>query len=249
MVIGNWKMNPETLKEALVITEGIKRKIASVKRTIAVICPPTIFFVATKGKTSSRKLLYGLQDISQEEGGAHTGETSVLMAKSVGATFAIVGHSECRARGETDGDVCRKIELLLKHKIRPVLCVGEPRVDEHAGHLSFVKEQLVKGLGGVSASNITQVIIAYEPLSAIGAKHPVTSHEIHQRNIFIKKVLADLYGKSKAFEVTILYGGAANAENARELVEGGEVDGLLIGRDSLKPDNFIKTLKAMDSLS
>ncbi len=242
-------MNPETQKEAKLINDGIKKKISTVRRALVVVCPPAIFLSDIKGKSTSRKILYGIQNVGKEEGGAFTGETSVKMAKSMGVSYVIVGHSERRALGETNEDVCKKICLLLKEKIRPVLCVGEPKVDEHAGHLSFVKEQLVKGLAGVSVADITQVVIAYEPLSAIGAKFPVNSHEIHQRNIFIKKVLSDLYGKNKAFEVTILYGGAANVENARELVQGGEVDGLLLGRASLVPDQFISILKSMDSLS
>lgn len=249
IVIGNWKMNPDTLKEAKALHEGIKKRLLSVRKTTAVICPPAIFFSEIKGKTSSKKLFYGLQNIGKEKNGSFTGENSVLMAKNLGATYAIIGHSERRAMGETDEDVNKKVRLLLAEKIRPVMCVGEPKVDEQAGHLAFIKAQLTKGLQGVTPADIVQVIIAYEPISAIGAKYPFTSHEIHQRNIFIKKVLADLYGKAKAFEVPILYGGSANAENARELVEGGEVDGLLVGRDSLKAENFITILKEMDKLS
>lgn len=249
IVIGNWKMNPNTLKDAEALNDGIRKRLGSIKKAVAVICPPTIFFAKLKSKTSSKKFFYGLQNVGKDTSGAYTGETSVLMAKNIGAAYCIVGHSERRAMGETDEEVSKKIGLLLKEKIRPVLCVGEPKVDEQAGHLSFVKAQLVKGLAGVSPADITQVIIAYEPLAAIGAKHPVTSYEIHQRNIFIKKVLADLYGKAKAFDVTILYGGSVNAENAKELVSGGEVDGLLVGRSSLDAAEFIGILKAMDSLS
>ncbi len=249
MVIGNWKMSPDTLKEAHTLNDGIKRKIGTIKKTVAVICPPSLFFSALKGRSSSKKFFYGLQNIAKERGGAYTGETSASMAKSLGATFAIVGHSERRALGETDEDICKKIQVLLAEKIRPVLCVGESSVDENANYLAFIKNQLVKGLSGVVAASITEVIIAYEPLSAIGAKNPVTSHEIHQRNIFIKKVLADLYGKAKAFDVTILYGGSVNPDNARELVEGGEVDGLLVGRASLNANDFIRICKAMDTLS
>jgi len=249
IVIGNWKMNPDTLKEAEALNEGIKKKLSSVKKAIAIICPPAIFFSKLKSKTSSKKFFYGLQNVGKDISGAYTGENSVLMAKNLGAAYVIVGHSERRAMGETDDEVSKKVNLLLKEKIHPVLCVGEPKVDEQAGHLSYVKTQLVKGLEGVSAADITRVIIAYEPLAAIGAKQPVTSYEIHQRNIFIKKVLADLYGKAKAFDVTILYGGSVNAANARELVSGGEVDGLLVGRSSLDAAEFIGILKAMDALS
>lgn len=249
LVVGNWKMNPESLKVAKELNDNIRRKASSVKKAIAVICPPSIFFGGLNVKTSSKKFFYGAQDVSKERSGAFTGETSALMAKNMGASYAIVGHSERRAMGESDDDTNKKVRLLLQEKMRPVLCVGEQKTDEHAGHLSFIKTQLIKGLANVSAGDINQVIIAYEPLSAIGAKYPITSHEIHQRNIFIKKVLADMYGKNKAFEVTILYGGSVNADNAGELVEGGEVDGLLVGRDSLNAENFLRILKEMDTLS
>lgn len=249
IVIGNWKMNPESLKEAKNLHDGIKRKLLKVKKTTAVICPPVIFLSLLNAKTASKKLLYGIQNVGKEKSGAHTGEISVSMAKGAGATYALVGHSERRAAGETDEDVNKKVLLLLSQKIHPVLCVGEQAVDEHAEHLTFIKNQLVKGLSGVSSSDIGQVLIAYEPVYAIGAKNPVTSHEIHQRNIFIKKVLSDLYDKNKAFDIPVLYGGSVNFENAKELVKGGHVDGLLVGRDSLNADNFTQILKEIDTLA
>lgn len=249
MVIGNWKMNPETLKEAIALNDGIKKKLGSVKKAIAVMCPPALYFSQLKTKTASKKFFYGLQNIAKDKSGAFTGEISASMARHSGAAYVIVGHSERRTLGETDDEICKKIEAALSEGIHPILCVGEPKMEDGAGYVSFIKNQLARCLACVPASSITDVIIAYEPLSAIGAKHPVTSYEIHQRNIFIKKVLADMYGKAKAFDVTILYGGSANAENAKELVDGGEVDGLLVGRASLDVDEFIGILRAMDSLS
>lgn len=242
-------MNPATLKEAKALNEGIKKKLASIKKTTVVLCPPSIFLATLKGKSSSKKLFYGAQNISSEKGGAYTGETSVSMLKDSGGTFALVGHSERRAMGETDEDISKKVALLLGEKLSPVLCVGEKAIDDHAGYLSFIKQQLVKGLSLVTSAQINQVVIAYEPVFAIGAKEPITPHIIHQRNIFIKKVLAELYGKTKAFEIPVLYGGSVTFENAKILVEGGEVDGLLVGRDSLKAHNFIELLKQMDKLS
>jgi len=249
IVIGNWKMNPGTLKEAKTLNDGIRKKIVSIKKTTIVLCPPSIFFSTLKGKSSSKKLFYGAQNVGKEKEGAHTGEISVSMLKDAGGTYALVGHSERRASGETDEDISKKVALLVTEKMKPVLCVGEKEVDDHAGHLSFIKNQLVKGLSLVSPAQITEVIIAYEPVFAIGAKDPITPHVIHQRNIFIKKVLAELYGKNKAFEVPVLYGGSVTFENAKSLVEGGEVDGLLVGRDSLKTNNFIELVKQIDTLS
>ncbi len=249
IVIGNWKMNPDTFKDAKALNDSIKRRALSVKKTSIIICPPSIYLPNLKGTSSSKKISYGIQNIGKEKSGAFTGEISASMAKSMGASYAIVGHSERRAAGETNEDTSKKVALLIEQKISPILCIGEKAVDEHAGHLAFVKEQLSIGLSKVTTANIGQVIIAYEPVYAIGAKDPVTSHEIHQRNIFIKKVLTGMYGKAKAFEIPILYGGSVNAENAYELVKGGDVDGLLVGRDSLKAENFIQIAKKMDLLS
>ena len=242
-------MNPATLKEAKALNDGIRKKIVSIKKTTIVLCPPTIFLSTLKGKSSSKKLFYGAQNISKEKGGAYTGETAVSMLKDSGGTYALVGHSERRAMGETDEDILKKMALLIAENIRPVLCVGEKETDDHAGHLFFIKQQLVKGLSLVSATQIKDVIIAYEPVFAIGAKDPITPHTIHQRNIFIKKVLTELYGKNKAFEIPILYGGSVTFENAKMLVEGGEVDGLLVGIDSLKTNNFIDIVKQIDKIS
>lgn len=242
-------MNPASLKESRFLVEGVRKKVSVLKKVVAVVCPPSIYFNLVKGTSVSKKLFYGLQNVAKDEKGSFTGEISIEMAKDMGATYIIIGHSERRALGETDDDISKKVALCLKYQIKPILCVGESKIDEHAGHLAFIKNQLTRGLCSVSTADISKVLIAYEPLSAIGAKNPITTHEIHQRNIFIKKVLADMYGKAKAFEVSILYGGSVNSSNAKELVEGGEVDGLLVGRDSLVAENFVNILKSLDKIS
>lgn len=248
IVIGNWKMNPETLKAAKILHDNIKKRLVKVKKTVPVVCPPSLFVSALRGKTPSRKMAYGVQDVSSEKSGAHTGELSAAMLKSVGVSYCIVGHSERRAMGETDALVSKKAALLLEEGVIPVICIGELSVDVRGDYLIYIKNQLTKSLAGVSAANIGKVIIAYEPVFAVGGSEPVTSHTIHQRNIFIRKVLADLYGKNKAFEVSILYGGSANALNAEELVRGGDVDGLLVGRASLASEDFVGILRALDNI-
>jgi triosephosphate isomerase len=248
IVIGNWKMNPETFKNAKILHDNIKKRLIKVKRTIPVVCPPSLYVSALRGKTTSRKMAYGVQDVSSEKSGAHTGELSVSMLKSVGVSYCIVGHSERRAKGETDELVSKKAALLIEGGIIPVVCIGELSVDARGDYLIYIKNQLIKSLAGISSAHISKVIIAYEPVFAVGASEPVTSHTVHQRNIFIRKVLADLYGKNKAFEVSILYGGSVTSVNASELVKGGDVDGLLVGRSSLMSDDFVGILQALDTL-
>ncbi len=248
IVIGNWKMNPDTLKNAKVLHDNIKKRLVKVKKTIPIVCPSSLYISTLRGKTASRKMAYGAQDVSSEKSGAHTGELSASMLKSIGVSYCIVGHSERRAMGETDDLVSKKALLLINEGIIPVVCIGELSDDARGDYLLYIKNQLIKSLAGISSTNINKVIIAYEPVFAVGASEPVTSHTIHQRNIFIRKVLADLYGKNKAFEVPILYGGSVTSANANELVKGGDVDGLLVGRSSLMSDEFIGILRALDTL-
>jgi triosephosphate isomerase (TIM) len=248
IIIGNWKMNPETSAGAKKLATDIRRKISNVKKSLIVLCPPAIFLNEVVGKGPSTKLKFGLQNLHYEKTGPYTGEISPSMAKSLKIEYCIVGHSERRAMGETNEMICRKVSGLLRTGIIPVLCVGEMEVDEHANHLNFIRDQLIRNLVGVSPQEIEKIVIAYEPVYAVGAARPISSHEIHQRNIFIKKVLTEKFGKQKAFDVPILYGGAVNVDNAKEIVRDGAVDGLLIGRDSLNAANFVEIIKRVEMI-
>jgi triosephosphate isomerase len=248
ILIGNWKMNPQALRDARKIIEDVRKRVALVKSTKIIVCPPSIFLCDIKGTTTSKKIEYGVQNIYQDRSGAFTGEISASMSKSMGAEYAIVGHSERRARGETNDDVAKKVQEILREGMTAVVCVGEKEKDEHANHLEFVRDQVVSALRQVPKEKLWQIIIAYEPVYAIGASQPVSSHEVYERNIFIKKVLCEMYGKDKAFEVPVLYGGSVNDQNAAELVSGGGVDGLLVGRQSIAPESFAAIAKLLDKM-
>jgi triosephosphate isomerase (TIM) len=248
LIIGNWKMNPETASEAKKLATEIKRKLQNVKKNIAVFCPPAIFLSDVIGTGATSKIKFGIQNVHYEKSGAYTGELSPSMAKSLKVEYAIVGHSERRACGETNEIICRKMSALVRVGIIPILCVGELEIDEHANHLNFIRDQLLRNLGNISMQEIEKIVIAYEPVFAVGGAKPISSHEIHQRNIFIKKVLTEKYGKQKAFEVPILYGGAVNVDNAKEIVRDGAVDGLLIGRQSLNANDFSEIIKRVEAI-
>lgn len=248
LIVGNWKMNPETSAGAKKLASDLRRKLSVVKKSLTVLCPPAIFLNEVVGRGSSTKIKFGLQNLHYEKSGAYTGEISPSMAKSLKIEYCIVGHSERRAIGETNEIICKKVSGLLRAGITPILCVGEKEVDEHANHLNFIRDQLIRNLAGVSMQEIEKIVIAYEPVYAIGASKAISSHEIHQRNIFIKKVLTEKFGKQKAFEVPILYGGSVNIDNAKEIVRDGAVDGLLVGRDSINADNFAEIIKRVESI-
>lgn len=246
IVIGNWKLNPPTLKEAESIFTGIKNGIKDIDVKV-VICPPFVYLNELRGLSTKEKIFLGSQDISSESKGAFTGEISAEMLKNVGATYTIIGHSERRAKGETDADVAKKVAVALKAGLTTIVCIGEKERDERGSYLGFLKEQIVGSLKGVPRKFASNIIIAYEPVWAIGkGKEAVTAHDLHQMTIFIRKHLIDIYNTAAASEISIIYGGSVDEENAELLIADGEVDGLLVGRESLNPENFVKIVKVVE---
>ncbi len=153
------------------------------------------------------------------------------------APAVIIGHSERRKMGETDEDVNKKVLLALKAKLTPIVCIGETTRDEEGKYLGFIKEQIEKALAGVQKNSLNKIIIAYEPVWAIGASTAMEAPDIHEMTIYIKKTLIDLY-KMKSVSVAILYGGAVDPANAQGILTDGEADGLLVGRQSLDSEAF-----------
>lgn len=237
-------MNIFTAKEAKKLVEGIKKGSLKTKNTDVVVCPPFVYVADIKGFVS-KKLFLGVQNIFEESSGSFTGEVSAQHVSQFKVTYAIIGHSERRARGESDTSISKKISRALESKITPVFCIGEAVRDEQGEYLSFIKQQLAAGLVGVTKMQIGDVVIAYEPIWAIGAKEAMNSHQVHEMSLYIQKCLKELYGQMVMMP-RILYGGAANAGNAREIVDQGHVDGLLVGRESLKAENFVEMIKNVD---
>src|SRR5262249_5690274 len=160
--------------------------------------------------------------------GSFTGEVSVPMLPQFGVKFVIVGHSERRNMGETDAMVNRKVRAVVTEKMSVIICVGESGRDSHGEYLDFVRKQLMEALHDVSKKNLSQIVIAYEPVWAIGAKEAMHPREIHEMTIFIKKVLHELYGK-ESDGVRILYGGDVTADDVTEIIQNGFVNGVLVG--------------------
>ena len=239
LIIANWKMNPQSKKEAEILFKKISILIKNIKNTEIIICPPFPFlFIKEKIKNKSIKL--GSQDVFYEKEGSYTGEISAGMIKDFGAEYVLVGHSERRTLGDTDEQVNKKVLATLKSKMSPIFCIGESDRDTNGFYLSFIKQQIIEGLLNVPKPQMKNIIFAYEPIWAIGssATRVATPVEFTEIRIFIKKIIADLYDVKTANSIRIIYGGSVNPLNAESFIKEGGADGLLVGRDSLNPKKF-----------
>ena len=239
IVIANWKMNPNGRLEAKRLFAQTKKIASSFPKVNVVVAVPFVYqselFSGKKGK-----LLYGSQDLFSEEKGSFTGEVSAIQLKDIFVKYAIVGHSERRALGESDEIVAKKIRTALRNNITPILCVGERERDDHGSYLEFLKNEIRKSLTNISKTEIKKIIIAYEPIWAIGkrGKDAMSPPKLHEMVIFFRKVLTDMCGRDNADRVTIIYGGSAESSNVGELMRGGEVSGFLVGHASLSSRDF-----------
>jgi len=245
LVVGNWKMNPVSYDESKRIFSSIKTFSKKLKKTSVVMCPPSVF--AANFRPGSNVSL-GVQNVYSEDSGSFTGEISSPMVQSIGCNYVIVGHSERRKSGETDEIISLKVASVIKNGLKAIVCVGETSRDDQGEYLGILKEQIKNSLQKVQKKNLSEVIIAYEPVWAIGSTEAMTPEKVHEMSIFIKKILTDIFGQEEAVKVPILYGGSVNFRNASDIVSLGEVQGLLVGRESVNPPGFIEILKAIDLL-
>lgn len=226
-------------KEAELIFKNVSASLKNIKNTKVIICPP-FPYLFIREKIKSTKLKLGAQNVYFEKEGSYTGEISTQMLKNLSVDFVLIGHSERRAMGDTDHAINKKIIESLKSKITPIFCIGENNRDANGFYLSFIKQQILDGLSDIAKPQIKNVIIAYEPIWAIGssATRVATPAEFTEIRIFIKKIISDLYDIKTASEIKIIYGGSVNPINAKLFLEEGGADGLLVGRDSLSPKKF-----------
>ena len=244
LIIANWKMNPQSKKEAEIIFNNISKFLKDNKSSDIVICPP-FPFLYIKDKIKNKKIKIGSQDVFYEKEGSYTGEISASQLKDLGVEYVLIGHSERRSLGDTNVIINKKIISSLKSKINPIFCIGESDRDSNGFYLSFIKKQIEEGLSGVTKLQIKNIVIAYEPIWAIGSNaiREANASEFIEIKIFIKKILSDIYGMKIANETKILYGGSVNPLNAESFIKEGGADGLLVGRDSLNPKKFCEIIK------
>jgi triosephosphate isomerase len=248
LVIGNWKMNPDTFDAAKSIAKKTRSFSRRLSQTEVVVCPPFPFIAAAKVRMQPSAFHIGAQSASVDEGGAHTGDVSAAMLASLGVEYVIAGHSEERAAGDTDETVSRRIRRILEAGLTAVVCVGEKSREESGSHLGFLKSQIQATFAGVPADKARRIVLAYEPVWAIGAKEPMNPDQIYEMSIFVKKVFADAFGSDAGHKVRVLYGGSVNFRNAADIMKTGKVDGLLVGRESVNMPGFLELLRSVDSI-
>lgn len=253
IVAGNWKMNT-VMGSARELAKVVGNELAARpdlglgKGKEVIFFPPYLFLPEVVNICADKRGVFaGAQNCHQEEKGAYTGEVSALMIKSVGATHALVGHSERRTYfNEGDDLLAKKAEQLLGHDLTPVFCCGEHLPErEKDNHFNVVKAQLDKGLFWLEREPFRKVVIAYEPVWAIGTGVTASPAQAQEMHAFIRGLVSEKYGQEVAEATTILYGGSCNAGNAAELFANPDVDGGLIGGASLKADDFLQIILAL----
>jgi triosephosphate isomerase len=250
LIVGNWKMNPASAVEAKRIARKVKRAAAYLTKSEAIICPPLPFISACAGRLKSPHFHVGAQTVSiEEESGPHTGEVSAHMLRDLGVEFVIVGHSEQRKRGDTDEIVAARLKAVLDEGLVPILCIGESVRDESGAYLKDLKDQIKKSCGDILKKSARTIIVAYEPIWAIGAAEAMKPEDVYETSLFIKKVFADLFGADMGLKVTVLYGGAVTYRNAPDIITIGKVDGLLVGRESVNAPGFVALMKEVDRVA
>ena len=245
LVIGNWKMNPATYGGSQSLATSLKKKLKNISEVTIGIAPPNLYLEGvSKVRGGSSIFELGVQNVHHENIGAYTGETGIAMVRSYGVSFCIIGHSERRALGETDESINKKILALLKDSCVAVVCVGEGVRDHNGQYLSLIEKQIRSALQGVTKAKLSYVVIAYEPIWAIGTNNTATADDVHEMRLFIEKIVSDIYGRNLAQKVRIIYGGSVNPKNARDLFVLGTVDGFLVGGASLHAEDFVSIVKA-----
>ncbi|MEU6130833.1 triose-phosphate isomerase [Saccharopolyspora sp. NPDC047091] len=249
LIAGNWKMNLNHL-EAIALVQKVAFALPEkyfAKVEVAVIPPFTdIRSVQTLIDGDKLLLKHGAQDVSEHDSGAYTGDVSGPMLAKLGCSYVVVGHSERREyHAETDEVVGRKVRATLKNGMSPILCVGEQLdVRESGGHVEHCTTQLINALKGLKAEQVRSVVVAYEPVWAIGTGKVATAADAQEVCAALRVALAEKYGKEIADEVRVLYGGSVKSSNIGELIAQSDVDGALVGGASLNGDEFTK-LSAM----
>ena len=239
IIAGNWKMN-KTVEEAVSIAIGLKRKFYTFSEADIVICPPFTALSKVNEALVDSSIMLGGQDVYWEEEGAFTGEISPGMLKDAGCRYVIIGHSERRILfGESDEEVNNKLKVVLTYGMVPIMCIGE-RLEERDNGMTFeiIEKQLTRGLKNIAKEEITRLVIAYEPVWAIGTGRTATPQQAEEAHKFIREFIEKWFDKEVSSKVRILYGGSVKPENIANLIAQEDIDGSLVGGASLDVNSF-----------
>jgi triosephosphate isomerase (TIM) len=245
LIAGNWKMN-KTAAEGRALVADLVTALGKQSEVEVVVCPPFTGLEAAATTLDGTNLKLGAQNLHPEKSGAYTGEISAEMLRGLYVTHVIIGHSERRTYfKETDAFINQKVVAALKNQLKPILCIGETLAEREAGTtLKVVQTQLEAGLEGVAKDQIAAVVIAYEPVWAIGTGKVATTEQAQEVHAFIRSILVKHYGEAAAQKVRILYGGSMKPANAPELLAQKDIDGGLIGGASLEARSFVELVTA-----
>lgn len=244
IIAGNWKMN-KTLSEAESLVQGVLDRLKGYNDVEVVFCPPFTALSDVKQLIAGTQCKLGAQNLYWKESGAFTGEVSPLMLKDIGCDYVIIGHSERREYfQETDAIVNQKVKAALAVGIKPIICVGETLAQREAGETqALIKRQTAAALDGVDGQWIPEIVIAYEPIWAIGTGKSSSAKDANEVIALIRATVAGSYGSEAAAKMRIQYGGSVKPENIKEYMDESEIDGALVGGASLDPDSFIKLVR------
>lgn len=246
LIIANWKAYIGDIEKAKKLV-AVSKRLASASTNNIVIAPPAPL-LGTIAPNNKSKIAFAAQDISAATGGALTGESTASAYAAVGVTYAIIGHSERRALGDTNAVVSEKLVRAFTQGLIPILCVGEHERDSEGRYLNYIREELTSALTPLMPKERSRVIVAYEPLWAIGktAAAAIDPNDLAEMALYVRKVLADLLPGRNASHAQVLYGGSVEPENIRSLAASSSVDGFLIGRASTDPAVFAELIKQLD---
>lgn len=249
VIAGNWKMHKNN-EEAQALIEALKNKAGGIRKTTIIVCPPYTALTGVVQSLKNSNIAVGAQNMFFEKQGAYTGEISADMIKSTGATYVILGHSERRQYfGETDESINKKLKMSLAAGLLPIICVGETLDQREVGVTNeIISSQLKGAFEGISDDEMEKVIIAYEPVWAIGTGKTATPDQAQEVHAFIRTFLETLYSNEVADRITIQYGGSVKPSNAHDLLSQKDVDGALVGGACLEADSFYGIIEAAEQL-
>ena len=245
IVAGNWKMN-KTVAEALDLVRGLKIELTNVKEVDIVVCPPFTALADVSKAILDSNIRLGAQNMSENNVGAYTGEVAAVMLKEFSVRYVILGHSERRQyQKESDALIAKKAAAVHAASLKPIVCVGETLEERESGHMEKVLETQVRGsLAGLTKDQMSETIVAYEPVWAIGTGKTATTAQAQEAHLFIRRLLVKNFDEAVARRVRIQYGGSVKPSNARELMSQPDVDGALVGGASLEERSFSDIIKS-----
>ncbi len=250
-IAGNWKMNPLNTEGALALAEAVKAGVGQATDVRVALCPPAVFLHAVDKALAGSPIGLGAQNMHWKKEGAYTGELSGAMLNDAGCTHVILGHSERRhGMGETDAQVNAKLHAALEVGLIPIVCIGETEQEREAGQTEdVVAGQLAGSLAAISAVQMAGIVLAYEPVWAIGTGKTASPAQAQEVHAFIRSKLTSTYDEATAGRVVVQYGGSVKPENAAELLSAADIDGALVGGASLKAADFLGIIKAAQEVA